>query len=64
MGLCLGRLQLAAFTPGESDLQLGPARLKALAAKAGIPVVSSNLLNEAGKPWFQTRRMVNAGGAQ
>jgi 2',3'-cyclic-nucleotide 2'-phosphodiesterase (5'-nucleotidase family) len=58
----LGRLQLAAFTPGETDLQLGPARLKALAAKAAFPVVSSNLLTEAGKPWFQARRMVRAAG--
>ena len=60
----LGKLGLSAFTPGENDLQIGPARLKALAAQAGLPVISANLLDGRGKPFFAAHRMVTAGGVR
>jgi 2',3'-cyclic-nucleotide 2'-phosphodiesterase (5'-nucleotidase family) len=61
MAAGLGRLRLSAFTPGETDLALGPARLKALAARAGLPVVSANLMDARGKPFFPPHRMVKVG---
>jgi 2',3'-cyclic-nucleotide 2'-phosphodiesterase (5'-nucleotidase family) len=57
----LGRLKLDAFTPGEADLALGPSRLKALARRARLPVVSANVLDARGKPLFDTHRFLQLG---
>lgn len=53
----LAHLGLDALVPGETDLALGPARLKALAAKAGLPLVAANLTSD-GKPWLPADRLV------
>jgi 2',3'-cyclic-nucleotide 2'-phosphodiesterase (5'-nucleotidase family) len=60
----LGKIGLDAFTPGETDLQLGPARLKALAARARVPLVVANLVDARGKPWFTPHRHFQAGGVR
>ena len=57
----LGRLKLDAFTPGEADLALGPARLKALARQARLPIVSANVLDARGKPLFDSHRFLQLG---
>jgi 2',3'-cyclic-nucleotide 2'-phosphodiesterase (5'-nucleotidase family) len=57
----LGRLKLDAFAPGEADLALGPARLKALARQARLPIVSANVLDARGKPLFDTHRFLQLG---
>jgi 2',3'-cyclic-nucleotide 2'-phosphodiesterase (5'-nucleotidase family) len=57
----LGRLKLDAFTPGEADLALGPARLKALARQARLPLVAANVLDARGKPLFDTHRFLQLG---
>jgi Cytochrome c554 and c-prime len=53
----LARLGVAAMVPGETDLALGPARLKALAARAGLPLVAANLTSH-GKRWLPADRLV------
>ena len=60
----LGRLKLDAFTPGETDLSLGPARLKAMAQKARLPVLAANLIDRKGKPLFQPHKLIQAGGVR
>jgi 2',3'-cyclic-nucleotide 2'-phosphodiesterase (5'-nucleotidase family) len=57
----LGRLKLDAFTPGEADLALGPARLKALARQARVPIVAANLFDARGKPLFDSHRFLQRG---
>jgi 2',3'-cyclic-nucleotide 2'-phosphodiesterase (5'-nucleotidase family) len=56
----LGQLGLDAMVPGETDLALGPAKLKALAAKAGVPLLAANL-TRGGKPWLPAYRLVRVG---
>jgi hypothetical protein len=58
----LGRSKLDAFAPGESDLALGVARLKALAKQAGLPLVSANVVDGKGKPLFAPHRQIQVGG--
>ena len=54
-GLAAARLD--GLVPGETDLALGPAKLKALAAKAGVPLLAANL--RSGKqPWLAADRLV------
>jgi 2',3'-cyclic-nucleotide 2'-phosphodiesterase (5'-nucleotidase family) len=53
----LAQVGLDAVVPGETDLALGPARLKALAAKAGLPLVAANLTSD-GKPWLAADRLL------
>jgi cytochrome c553 len=57
----LAQARLDALVPGETDLGLGPAKLKALAGKAGVPLVAANLLSEK-KPWLPPDRLVRAAG--
>ena len=58
----LGAAGIDAFAPGETDLALGPARLRQLAKAARVPLVASNVLDRAGKPWFAPDRLVTAAG--
>jgi 2',3'-cyclic-nucleotide 2'-phosphodiesterase (5'-nucleotidase family) len=60
----LGKIGLDAFTPGEADLQLGPARLRAIAKKARVPIVAANLVDGRGKLWFTPHRQLQAGGVR
>jgi hypothetical protein len=57
----LVRAKLDALVPGETDLALGPAKLKAMAGKAGVAMVAANLLS-GGKPWLPADRLVQVGG--
>jgi hypothetical protein len=58
----LARMRLDAFTPGETDLRLGPRRLRELCRQMKVPLVASNLVDAAGRPWFGVDRMVTAAG--
>ncbi len=58
----LARIGVTAFAPGESDLFIGAARLRALAQKAKVPVVSANLVDEKGHRYFDADRIVVAAG--
>jgi 2',3'-cyclic-nucleotide 2'-phosphodiesterase (5'-nucleotidase family) len=60
----LGRLKLDAFAPGETDLAMGAARLKALARQAGLPLVSANVVDGKGKPLFPAHRQLDLGGVR
>jgi hypothetical protein len=57
----LAHAGLDALVPGETDLALGPAKLKALAGKAGLPLLAANLLS-GGKPWLPSDRLVRVAG--
>jgi hypothetical protein len=46
----LARAGVQALVPGESDLHLGPAWLRAEAKKAGLALVAANV-TERGRPW-------------
>jgi len=56
----LAATHLDALVPGETDLALGPARLKSLAAKAGVPLLAANLLSDR-RPWLPADRLLKAG---
>lgn len=58
----LGRLGLDGLVPGEADLQLGPARLKALAQSARIPLLAANLVDKRGRPFFAAHRLIEVAG--
>jgi 2',3'-cyclic-nucleotide 2'-phosphodiesterase (5'-nucleotidase family) len=65
MATGLGKLGLDAFTPGEQELlTLGPAKVAALAKKAGLPVLSNNILDKKGKPWFTPYKLIDRGGTK
>jgi hypothetical protein len=54
------RMGVDAWTPGETDLRLGPRRLAALAAAAKLPTVLGNVVDRHGKPLFPPTRVVFA----
>jgi 2',3'-cyclic-nucleotide 2'-phosphodiesterase (5'-nucleotidase family) len=61
----LGRLNLDAYTPGEQELMvLGPAKIAAMAKKARLPILSANLLDKRGKPWFEQTKMIELNGVK
>jgi 2',3'-cyclic-nucleotide 2'-phosphodiesterase (5'-nucleotidase family) len=60
----VGRAGIDAFTPGDGDLAIGVARLKALAAAHKIPIVSANLYGRDGQRLFQADRLVEAAGTR
>jgi 2',3'-cyclic-nucleotide 2'-phosphodiesterase (5'-nucleotidase family) len=64
LAAALGRLRLDGFVPGETDLQLGPARVKALLAGARVPIVLANLVDAAGKPYFPPHRTLEVAGVK
>ncbi|HEY4392530.1 MAG TPA: hypothetical protein VGP64_00635 [Polyangia bacterium] len=60
----VGRAGIDAFTPGDRDLAIGVARLKALTAANKIPVVSANLYGRDGQRLFPADRLVEAAGTR
>jgi 2',3'-cyclic-nucleotide 2'-phosphodiesterase (5'-nucleotidase family) len=60
----VGRAGIDAFTPGESDLAIGVARLKALSAANKIPIVSANLYGRDGQRLFPADRLIDAAGTR
>lgn len=59
----LMRAGLAAFSPGETDVRLGPDRLLRLTGEHKVPVVSANLLR-GGKLLFPATRLIQVAGAK
>ncbi len=59
----MAELGVAAMAAGERDLLLGPEYLKTRAAKAGLTVLSANLL-KSGKPYFPASKVVTVGNAR
>jgi 2',3'-cyclic-nucleotide 2'-phosphodiesterase (5'-nucleotidase family) len=60
----VGRAGIDAFTPGDDDLAIGVARLKALTVANKIPVVSANLYGRDGRRLFPADRLVDAAGTR
>jgi 2',3'-cyclic-nucleotide 2'-phosphodiesterase (5'-nucleotidase family) len=60
----VGRAGIDAFTPGDGDLAIGVARLKALCAANKIPIVSANLYGRDGQRLFQADRLIDAAGTR
>jgi 2',3'-cyclic-nucleotide 2'-phosphodiesterase (5'-nucleotidase family) len=60
----LGRLRLDGFVPGETDLALGPARLRTLLGGAKVPVVLANLVDAQNRPFFPPHRSFMVGGVK
>jgi 2',3'-cyclic-nucleotide 2'-phosphodiesterase (5'-nucleotidase family) len=58
------RLGVAAFSPGERDLAVGVPLLRRVLADAGVPVVSSNLVDESGALLFPADRLVEIAGVK
>ena len=58
----LGRLGLDAHVPGELDLLLGVAFLRATTTEANVPIVASNLSTRDGAPLFSRSRIVERAG--
>jgi 2',3'-cyclic-nucleotide 2'-phosphodiesterase (5'-nucleotidase family) len=65
MAAGLAKVGLDAFLPGERELfMLGPAKVAALAKKNKLPLVSANLLDKHGKPYFEPYRLIDIAGAR
>jgi 2',3'-cyclic-nucleotide 2'-phosphodiesterase (5'-nucleotidase family) len=65
MAAGLAKVGLDAFTPGERELlTLGPAKVAAMAKKYKLPVLSANLLDKKGKPWFEPYRLIDIAGTR
>jgi 2',3'-cyclic-nucleotide 2'-phosphodiesterase (5'-nucleotidase family) len=60
----LARLRLDGFVPGETDLALGPAHLKAMLRGANIPVVLANLVDASSRPFFPPHRTFTVAGVK
>ena len=60
----LARMGVAAFTPGERDLALGPALLRRLLDEHRIPAVSANLYDRAGQRLFDADRLIDVAGVR
>jgi 2',3'-cyclic-nucleotide 2'-phosphodiesterase (5'-nucleotidase family) len=58
----MGKLGTAAMAAGARDLVAGAAWLKAQAERAGVPVVSANLLDPSGRRLFPASIVVEAAG--
>lgn len=58
----MGQLGTAGMAVGERDLALEPAFLRESARRAGVPLLSANLLGPDGKPAFERSRVVEMGG--
>jgi 2',3'-cyclic-nucleotide 2'-phosphodiesterase (5'-nucleotidase family) len=56
------RMGVDAILPAEGDLPIGPAKLRQLARALGVPLVASNLLDRAGRPFFERDRLVTMAG--
>ena len=57
----LGKIGLDAWAPGETDRAYGPAPLKELARKTGLPLLAANL-RAGNKPWLPGDRLVRVAG--
>jgi len=55
---------LDGLAPGEAELIAGVDQLRAEAAEAGVPLVSANLCDAAGKPLFERWRVTQVAGRQ
>jgi hypothetical protein len=64
LAAALGRMGLAAFTPGERDLALGVPSLRRLLGAAKIPIVSANLFDRGGRRVFDADRVVEIAGVK
>jgi hypothetical protein len=62
MASAFGRLRLDAFNPGENELAIGTRKLKLLAKKAKIPLISANLTDARGKLLFEPYRIIETPG--
>lgn len=55
---CYRRMGVDAVTVGESELALGAEKLRAFAGAEKVALVASNLVDAAGRPLFDTERVV------
>lgn len=56
------RMGVDVVTPGERELQLGPAGLKAAFEEAKLSAVASNLFDDHGERFFATDKIIERGG--
>jgi 2',3'-cyclic-nucleotide 2'-phosphodiesterase (5'-nucleotidase family) len=62
LAAAMGRIGVAAFTPGERDLALGLPTLRRLLGGAKIPAVAANLYDRKGRRVFAADRLVEVAG--